>query len=396
MADGASGNGVVTSGAVATQPLGSLIDRSYRPREPANDDEVWSLNLDQIEPHSGRVHSKCMLSATELGPSTYAFDRGTVLYSKLRPYLNKVVVADDDGVATTELVPLRCDESRLIAPYLAHFLRGPDFLRFATNVVAGAKMPRMVMSEFWKFPVPLPPLPEQRRIAAILDQADALRAKRREALAQLDSLTQSIFSEMFGDPVTNAMGWPTEAIAEIGEVITGNTPSRGRSDYYGDFIEWIKSDNINSPSYYLTTASEGLSESGKRVGRTAPPLSILVTCIAGSPDCIGNSAMADREVAFNQQINAFLPRLVDPHFAYVHMIVAKRLIQEASTSGMKGMVSKSRFEKIRLIVPPLPLQQTFATRIQAVEALKTTHRAALAELDALFASLQHRAFAGTL
>ena len=218
MADGASGNGVVTSGAVATQPLGSLIDRGYRPREPANDDEVWSLNLDQIEPHSGRVHSKCMLSATELGPSTYAFDRGTVLYSKLRPYLNKVVVADDDGVATTELVPLRCDESRLIAPYLAHFLRGPDFLRFATNVVAGAKMPRMVMSEFWKFPVPLPPLPEQRRIAAILDQADALRAKRRDALAQLDSLTQSIFVEMFGDPRRLPLSWPLAPLKALGLV----------------------------------------------------------------------------------------------------------------------------------------------------------------------------------
>ena len=143
-----------------SQPLGALIDRSHKPHEPRIDDEVWNLNLDQIEPHSGRVLSKCMLGASELGPSTFAFDRGTVLYSKLRPYLNKVVIADDDGVATTELVPLRCDESRLDANYLAHFLRGPEFLRFATNVVSGAKMPRMVMSEFWKYSVPLPPLPE--------------------------------------------------------------------------------------------------------------------------------------------------------------------------------------------------------------------------------------------
>ena len=140
-----------------TEPLGALIDRSHRPREPGDHDEVWNLNLDQIEPHSGRVLAKRMVSTSDLGSSTFAFDRGTVLYSKLRPYLNKVVVADDAGVATTELVPLRCDDSRLGAHYLAHFLRGPEFLRFATNVVAGAKMPRMVMSEFWKFPVPLPP-----------------------------------------------------------------------------------------------------------------------------------------------------------------------------------------------------------------------------------------------
>ena len=106
--------------------------------------------------------------------------------------------------------------------------------------------------------------------------------------------------------------------------------------------------------------------------------------------------MADREVAFNQQINAFVPKLVDPHFAYVQMIVGKRLIQEASTNGMKGMVSKSRFEKIQLMVPPLARQQIFATRVSAVESLNATHRAALTESDALFAALQHRAFAGEL
>ena len=135
--------------AVKTQPLGVLIDKDYVSREPEPDDEVWSLNLDQVESHSGKVLAKLMLTASDLGPSTHAFDRGTVLYSKLRPYLNKVVIADEDGVATTELVPLRCDPSRLDPSYLAHFLRGPEFLRFATNVVAGAKMPRMVMSEFW-------------------------------------------------------------------------------------------------------------------------------------------------------------------------------------------------------------------------------------------------------
>ena len=105
--------------------------------------------------------------------------------------------------------------------------------------------------------------------------------------------------------------------------------------------------------------------------------------------------MADREVAFNQQINAFIPVELDAHFAYAQIVVGKKLIQGASTNGMKGMVSKSRFEAIRLIAP-LPLQQTFATRIAAIEALKTTHRRALAALDALFASLQQRAFTGAL
>lgn len=242
----------------------------------------------------------------------------------------------------------------------------------------------------------LPPLCEQRRIAEVLDRADALRAKRRAAQVQLEGLAQSIFLEMFGDPLKNPLHWPVRQIGEIGKVATGNTPPRSNPEFYGAHIEWIKSDNINSPDDYLTRASEGLSEAGARLGRIAPVGSILVTCIAGSPDCIGNAAIADRPVAFNQQINALIPQLADTRFLYVQLLVGKKLIQQASTTGMKGIVSKSRFEAIKILVPPLALQREFARRVEAVERMKAAQRASVAELDALFASLQHRAFRGEL
>lgn len=264
-----------------------------------------------------------------------------------------------------------------------------------SKLAAGATVKNLNIDLVSGVEVTFPPLEEQRRIAAILDQAETLRTQRRTALALLDSLTKSLFLDMFGDPVANPKGWPIKPVSSLGKVVTGNTPSRDVPAYYGNSVEWIKSDNLNTPHYYVTKASEGLSEAGKAVGRLVPPKSILVTCIAGSPDCIGNAAMADREVAFNQQINAFIPVELDAHFAYAQIVVGKKLIQGASTNGMKGMVSKSRFEAIRLIAP-LPLQQTFATRIAAIEALKTTHRRALAALDALFASLQQRAFTGAL
>ena len=234
------------------------------------------------------------------------------------------------------------------------------------------------------------------RIAEMLDRAEALRAKRRAALAQLDILTQSIFLDMFGDPATNPMGWIQRRIGDIGTVITGNTPPRAVPGNFGTEIEWIKSDNINTPNHYLTRADEGLSALGKSVARVAPPGSILVTCIAGSPECIGNAAMTDQEVAFNQQINALVPREIDVHFAYVHLLVGKKLVQQASTSGMKGMVSKSRFEGIKLICPPIRLQQRFASRFILVEKLRSINDNSFEDLDTLFVSLQHRAFRGEL
>jgi type I restriction enzyme S subunit len=245
-----------------------------------------------------------------------------------------------------------------------------------------------------KLQLRLPPLPDQRRIAEILDKADALRATRRAALVQLDNLTQSIFIEMFGDPATNPKGWPQKSISDIATVITGNTPPRAVSAYYGSDIEWIKSDNINTPQYYLTRADEGLSTLGKQIARVAPAGSILVTCIAGSPECIGNAAMTDREVAFNQQINALVPGDADSHFIYVQLVVGKRLVQQASTSSMKGMVSKSRFERIMMMCPPLTLQREFASRVILALKLRASHLVSLSGLEALFVSLQQRAFQG--
>ena len=281
--------------------------------------------------------------------------------------------------------------------YFGHYFRTSRYRHVISRLAAGANINNLRNEHLDNLQIPLPPLYEQKRIAGILDAADALRAKRREALAELDTLLQSTFLDMFGDPVTNPMKWDTSPLGEVGEVITGNTPSRKRPEYYGDDIEWIKSNNINDPSFVLTEAEERLSVAGKAVARTSPRGSILVTCIAGSPSCIGNAAIADREVAFNQQINAFVPgERIALWFAFGMFWVGKRLVQSASTSSMKGMVSKSAFSAISIPIPPTSLQSRFAAIAESVEQQKTSQRAHLAELDTLFASLQSRAFRGDL
>ena len=193
-----------------------------------------------------------------------------------------------------------------------------------------------------KIPLPYPDDPkqsleEQKRIAAILDKADAIRRRRHEAAQLTDQLIPSIFYEMFGDPASNPRSLPTCALSKYGAVTTGNTPSRANPEFYGDAIEWIKSDNINTPFHVITRAAYGLSELGKKMARTVGPGATLVTCIAGSKECVGNAAMTDREVAFNQQINAISPGPgVNAHFLYALVLLSKRLIQRSSTQSMKG------------------------------------------------------------
>ena len=92
--------------------------------------------------------------------------------------------------------------------------------------------------------IPLPPIDEQRKIAAVLDKVSGLIAKRRQQLDKLDEIVKAKFVEMFGDPVGNPMGWEKIALGKRCDIVTGNTPSRADPENYGNFIEWIKSDNI--------------------------------------------------------------------------------------------------------------------------------------------------------
>lgn len=265
------------------------------------------------------------------------------------------------------------------------------------NVISGSSQPQITREGLSKILVPVIPLPDQRHIAAILDKADAIRRNRCEPLRLAGELLRSVFFDMFGDPVGNPKKIPEKTIAELATVTTGNTPSREIEAYYGDHIEWIKSDNINTPSHFLTKAQEGLSEAGLRVARSAPAGSTLITCIAGSPSCIGNAALANRAVSFNQQINALTPKLgIEPEFIYAATLFSKPRIQAASTNGMKGMVSKGSLEQVRFICPPPDQREKFVGIFRKLMALTEKFESAARESGTLYGSLEQRVFQGKL
>lgn len=293
---------------------------------------------------------------------------------------------------------VRAKEALIDSRYLYHWVACPSTQhkirhcgRQTTNIS------NLDVGRFQDLDIALPPLPEQKRIATILDKADAIRRKRQQSIQLADDFLRAVFLDMFGDPVTNPKGWELKAVKEMAKVTTGNTPPRDKPEYYGDFIEWIKSDNINTPSDFLTIATEYLSETGCMIGRRVPAGSTLLTCIAGSFDCIGNSAFADREVSFNQQINALTPRPgVNGIFLYALAKYCKKAIQAASTGGMKGMVSKGKLEEVRFICPPESFQQKFAEAFHRYQGLRRGMAHSLGGLSDEFSSISQKAFSGHL
>ena len=301
-------------------------------------------------------------------------------------------------VFSNHFIRLRIDRTKVVPTYLARWLlvqwKNRIFENIATRWVNQAAVRR---DDLLALQIPLPPLDEQKRIAAILKKADRLRRLRRYALELSDGFLQSVFLEMFGDPVTNPMGWERATAAELGMVQTGNTPSRKKNEYYGDYIEWIKSDNIVEGRIWLTRSKEMLSELGLSVGRVAEAGSILVTCIAGSVASIGNVALADRRVTFNQQINALTPNAdMNPYFLYGLFLFAKPLVQRTATSSMKRIITKSKFENLQLFRPPTAKQNSFAEVLSRHEQILAKKFEALRQADHLFDTLLHRAFRGEL
>lgn len=278
--------------------------------------------------------------------------------------------------------------------YIIHYLHSKKFRRMLQSQINGSNIKNLKNEHLNNLEVYLPNIIEQTRIANLLNKTKQIIEKRQSQITALDELTQSVFLEMFGDP--NGFGkYPKAALSKFGKIITGNTPPRKEKENYGEFIEWIKSDNINTPYTYLTEAKEYLSEKGMQKGRTVPRNSILVTCIAGSRSCIGNVAVTDRPVAFNQQINAIIPEF-NPYYLYVHFLVGKRLIQNASTDGMKGLVSKGVLKDIKFILPPLKEQNKFGTIFLAIEAKKSMNEESLERMVDLYNSLLQKAFKGEL
>jgi len=335
---------------------------------------------------------------------SYFLKEGDVLISHINSVEHLGKTAIYEGIPATlihgmNLLCMRPNSEIVLPKFLLYFTKSPAFRNQLPKITNKSVNQASLSSSNLKnkILVPIPTLEEQKRIFSILDQVDALRRKRKEAIKLLDEYVQSVFLEMFGDPVANPKSLPKKKISDICKVVTGNTPPRSNKSNYGHFIEWIKSDNINNTQTTATEAEEWLSEEGADRSRLVPAGSILVTCIAGSKSCIGNCGIIDREVAFNQQINAMIPNEnVDSYFMYMQVRLAKSLFQKTATSGMKGLLSKGKFSEVEFITPDISEQRAFSSEFHKCEDIKKKMSNQAIELDNQFNVLTQKAFAGAL
>lgn len=288
--------------------------------------------------------------------------------------------------------------------YCFHFLAGKIHLLEAG--FRGAGLRHISKSYIQNIKIPIPPLPEQKRIADILDRAEALRAKRRSVLAQLDELIKSIFLDMFGDPITNTKKWPRLPFAKLLTNIDGGwSPVCLDRPVEGE--EWgvLKLGAVTSCEYNSAENKALPEDIDPDPNLEVRPGDLLFTR-KNTYELVAACALVNEtpprlmmsDLIFRLQLHR--DAKIDPNYLHQLLIypTKRREIQRLAggSAGSMPNISKAKLNTALIEIPPLPLQQEFARRLFAIEKLKAEYKVSLTELDELFASLQYRAFRGEL
>lgn len=387
---------------VALQDV-AVIERETIEAKAIEDGTIY-VGLENIQ-SGGEFIDVRPVSSGELASSKFVFSPQHLLYGKLRPYLAKIARPSFSGICSTDILPV-LPGPKLDRSYFAHFLLTPDMVAWASSRASGANLPRLSPRALAEMRVPLPPLREQRRIADVLDRTEVLRAKRRAALAQLDTLGQAIFLDMFGDPVTNSKGWPRVPFADLLERIdSGWSPTcldrRVSADEWGVLklgsVTWCE---------YDPTENKALPAGVKPIPELEVRQGDLLFARKNTHDLVAACALVrvtPPRLLLSDLIFRFRLRrkaVVDKTFLHQLMIypTKRREVQKLAggSAGSMPNISKARLATVSIELPPLAYQRDFARRIDAIELVKAGYRASLVKLDGLFASLQHRAFRGQL
>lgn len=329
---------------------------------------------------------------------------GDVLLARMPDPLGRACIFPGDSkpaVTVVDVCIIRPHSETHDTRWLMHCLNAPDCRQQIEGFATGTTRTRISRGNLAKIEIPLPPLAEQKRIAGILDAADALRAKRRESLAQLDPLLQSTFLTLFGDPVSNPMGWEVAAMGDQLNVIGGFAFKS--EDFADEGVPVVRISNLNRDSIDLDDCARiPRAKVGKGEKFRIHPGDTLIAMSGATTGKLGfvPDDLTD-DWFLNQRVGAFrIPSDSLLQREYLRALLASPFYQQHVLNLAGGAaqpnISGKQLESAVIPLPPLPLQRRFAAIVESVERQKARQRAHLAELDALFASLQHRAFRGEL
>lgn len=431
--------------------------------------DTWILELEDIEKNSSRIIKRLNTSERPFKSTKNKFKEGDILYGKLRPYLNKVVIADDNGVCSTEIIPLNA-EPNVNNHYLFHWLRSETFLNYVVEVSYGVNMPRLGTKDGLLAPFILPPLAEQKIIA---DKLDTLLAQVETSKARLERIPQILktfrqsvlaaavsgklteewrlekanenltvfisevknkrkeawvgeqvkaairkgatfnvekIAQKYKEPTDQSLDefdlttikhipkeWLSTNLDSVSVAVTGKTPKTTEDSYWDGEIPFIspsqitKGGSLTSPERYVT--NEGANKT-----TILPSGSIMIVCIG----TIGKVGLVDKEVSFNQQINALIPtKVILPKFLFFWSQTLHSWLNKTSSAVVNAaIINKSRLCSAPCPLPSIEEQTHIVHRVEELfafaDSIEQKANVALERVNNLTQAILAKAFRGEL
>ena len=359
------------------------------------DDNNWVLELEDIEKDSAKLIQKLSKNKREIKGTRHKFYKGNILYSKLRTYLNKVLIASEDGYCTTEIMPF--DTYGILSnEYICHVLRSSYFLDYTLQCGYGVKMPRLSTTDACNGVIPLPPLHEQYRIvkeikrwftliSMIEKEKDNLRETIKQAKAKVLDLAihgKLVPQNPNDEPASELLkrinpkaeiitdnghyqklpeGWCLTILGSIGTWQSGATPSRLQKDYYGGNIPWLKTGDLNDG--IITNIPEFITE--KALEETSvklnPTDSILIAMYGAT---IGKIGILSFPATTNQACCACLDYKIDKMYIFYFLLSNRINFVSMGGGGAQPNISKEKIVNTTFPLPPLAEQKRIVSKIE--------------------------------
>ncbi len=360
------------------------------------------VGLEHIERDTGVRLGSNTIKLEEMTGRRARFYNGDIVYGYLRPYLNKVWTAEFDGYCSVDQYVLKV-RSLADRDYVAHYLRSAEFLKTAPVSTTPGQLPRIRSGEIARTAIPLPPLAEQRRIAVILNQADDLRRKRREASNRLSLLRKGVYRDNFQKK--GGAHWQKTELQFLAlsddDIKCGPFGTQLRqSEFQPSGVPLWGIKHVNAGFKLPTVEFLSVAKATELASYDIRPGDIVMTRKGTVGNCAIYPSGFPKGVMHSDLLRLRVdkskcdPFFVASQFQYSHD-VSTQLSCISGGAIMPG-INVGRLKTLKIIAPPLELQRTYAASVAEIDKLKAAHRAHLEKLDVLFASLRHRAFRGEL
>lgn len=278
-------------------------------------------------------------------------------------------------------------EDELMPKMAYYYFCSQKFKTYLSSIGNGANINNIKFVDIAKDTIPLPPKSAQLSIVSELDKINELIRLKKEQLKDYDNLAQSIFYEMFGDPVVNEKGWEVKKLGEVCSVGTGSTPNRKNKEYYEHGIyPWVKSTEVcNLPIY---SVEEFITEEAlQNTNCGLYPKDSILMAMYGQGKTRGQVGLLKIEACTNQAVAAIVPsKKINSIFLYRHLMLMYEHIRDMARGGNQANLNLTIVRSIQILLPPLPLQHLFAQRIEQIERQKSAVQKSITDLETLLAS----------